>query len=209
MNRFLIDLARRILPPHRREWGDAMQAELATISDRREATGFALGCLWAALSERITAMKMIVAVGRLGVGLVSLLTGGLFLICLPNAVMIMLGLQPDSFHDMLIRHHHMRAAADHVRAYPYMLAFASLMAVSYIGAGIFLIRWQPRPFAVFCALAALPAVGLTLAGLFLRVSGQPLSYAWPFIPLTLLVVAAVFLDWLSREPARDHFIPAE
>lgn len=48
--RGLLAAARRILPAGRREWGDAMQAELAHLSGFA-ATSWALGCMLAAIRE--------------------------------------------------------------------------------------------------------------------------------------------------------------
>lgn len=47
----LVRAAMRLLPPARRDWGRAMQAELAAIEGAGPALGFALGCLGTALRE--------------------------------------------------------------------------------------------------------------------------------------------------------------
>jgi hypothetical protein len=186
MSRFLIDLAVSILPPHRRDWGEAMRAEFAAIPNPREAFGFALGCLWAALSERITVMKLITAIGRIGVGLVTLAYSSVFLMGAFN-----LWLHPGG-------------GAVFGNNIPVLMTWILAMGFTHAFAGFFLIRWRPKLFAVFCALAVLPAVGLTLAGGVLNHWHNAASYTWPFIPLTLLVAAAVFLDWLDREPAKPN-----
>src|SRR5688572_13742219 len=43
----LLRIAIAAQPPHRRDWGTAMSAELAAIADRAERWRFALGCSWA------------------------------------------------------------------------------------------------------------------------------------------------------------------
>lgn len=181
MTRFLIDLACRILPPHRREWGDAMRAEFAAIPPR-DALGFALGCLWAALTIRITAMQLITAIGRFGVGIVTLLYSGLFLWGVVNQ----------------LSHTDGRAMFDQ----PLMYAWTLSMGLTHACAGIFLIRWTPKLFFTSCIAACGPVLALTLGGALSRHMPHVLSYAWPCVPLALLVTAALFLDWLSREPQR-------
>ncbi len=102
---------------------------------------------------------------------------------------------------MLLRHHHLEAARDHIAAYPFMLVFALLMGAGYAGAGLFLILWRPRLFTAFCLVATVPAAGLTLCGVF-NSPGPLYAYAWPFLPLALLVAAALTLSWLDRTPRR-------
>jgi hypothetical protein len=179
--RRLIDLAARLLPPHRRDWAEAMRAELAIIPPA-EQYGFALGCLWTALCERINLMKAFVALGRWGVGLVTTLFGAFFGLELFNG----------------LTHAELR---DHGFPWLWLLPWASLMAISYVAAGVSLILWRPRLFTAACALALLPAVGLTLIGALNHIPRVD-SYAWPFAPLALLIVAAAFLSWLDRKPQK-------
>jgi len=42
-----------LLPPHRKEWADAMFNETAYIESRREAVQWILGCTFIALRERL------------------------------------------------------------------------------------------------------------------------------------------------------------
>ena len=62
-------LAVRALPAERREWGLAMQAELAAIEDAAERRGYALGSAWAVLARPGTLLRLGAAPA---VGLVSL-----------------------------------------------------------------------------------------------------------------------------------------
>jgi hypothetical protein len=50
---WLLRLTARLLPPHRKEWGDAMHREIDAIESPRAARAWARGCAWAALTERI------------------------------------------------------------------------------------------------------------------------------------------------------------
>jgi len=49
----LLRIAARLTPPDRRIWAQAMHAEASRIEDAREALGFSLGCLRAALGLRV------------------------------------------------------------------------------------------------------------------------------------------------------------
>ena len=177
--RRLIDLAARLLPPHRRDWAEAMRAELSILPPA-EQYGFALGCLWAALCERINLMKAFVALGRWSVGIVTILYGAFFGLELFNG----------------LTHAELR---DHGFPWLWLAPWASLMAVAYVAAGVSLILWRPRLFGAAGALALLPAVELTVFGV-MNHAPRVLSYAWPFAPLALLVIASAFLSWLERDP---------
>lgn len=50
----LARFAIRILPPHRKDWAEAMFNELAYIESRRLASFWVLGCAWLAIRERIS-----------------------------------------------------------------------------------------------------------------------------------------------------------
>lgn len=197
----LLELAARLLPPHRRDWADAMRAEFACIAPE-DGNSFALGCLWTAICERISPMKTLITAGRWSVGLVTLLYSGFFLLCAGNAVAVITGQKTDPFEQMLIRHHHVEAAQAHAQAAPYIAIFLVLMGLSHLGAGLCLTRWTPKWFAGFCLLALFPALGLPLWGT-INNAGPVLSYAWPFLPLGLLIGAALILwrlDLRIRRP---------
>lgn len=46
-------LAIRLLPPHRKEWGEAMLNEAAYIKSRAAASRWVLGCVLTAIGERV------------------------------------------------------------------------------------------------------------------------------------------------------------
>ena len=65
----LLAAAVRVLPAGRRDWGRAMQAELAAIEDRSDRRGFARGCLLAAAHEFHLlrgVLHLLVVLGTLG-----------------------------------------------------------------------------------------------------------------------------------------------
>ncbi len=182
--RHILRLATAILPPHRRAWGEAMQRELDVIDAPRDALTFALGCLWAACSERISLMTLFVSIGRWGVGLVTIAYGATYLYFLKG----------------------LWAARDDLPySLPFITAWMILSGLSHITAGTFLIRWRPRVFAWACAACAIPAAALIVHGLshHTLTSAMPLlSYGWQLVPLAMLVIAAAFLWWLGQTPKR-------
>jgi hypothetical protein len=61
----LIRYALAIVPPERRDWAEAMRAEVAHLPDPTALT-FAWGCLWAAIRARAASPATIVQVARWG-----------------------------------------------------------------------------------------------------------------------------------------------
>ena len=185
---FLTRLAARILPDHRRTWGEAMTAEVAAIDHPRDALLFAAGCMWAALSERITFMKAFVFIGRLGVGAVTILYGSLFIRFLISALL----------HD--------RPTTEF--PYPFLLLWQGAMGLSHIAAGLFLMFWRPNAFRYACIAAGLSGLPLVVFGLVFTVMGKVtdntmvISWAWPLVPVAMLAGAAWLLAWLEREPKK-------
>jgi len=70
----LLDHAAKVMPAARRDWAQAMRAELTVITSADDALAFAAGCVWAAYRERISPMRIALLAGRLAVAVVSLLT---------------------------------------------------------------------------------------------------------------------------------------
>ncbi len=175
----LVRLAARILPDHRRAWGEAMAAEVTAIDAPRDALLFAAGCLWAALSERITFVKAFVFAGRLGVGLVTLLYGLAFLYFMNNG----LGRDSPPLH------------------LPFLLGWQAAMGIGYLAAAGFLVFWRPRPFLWACVVAAIPSLGLTILGLVNK-TPSIIAFAWPVVPLVMLMGAAWLFAWLEQEPKK-------
>lgn len=183
-------LAARILPGHRRAWGEAMAAEVAAIDNPRDAIVFAAGCLWAALSERITFMKAFVFAGRFGVGLVTVLYALSFLYFTSN------GLGRDNPPPHL----------------PFLLGWQVSTGLSHLAAAGFLVFWRPKPFLWACAAAAVPASALTIFGLTGMIMGKlapgtmVISFAWPFVPIAMLMGAAWLFAWLEQTPKKPVYV---
>ncbi|ESQ90260.1 hypothetical protein [Asticcacaulis benevestitus] len=193
----LTHLTLRLLPEHRRIWGEAMAQEARLIETEFEAIEFTLGCLWTATQERIKHMTNLVNIGRWSIGIVTALYGAFFLKCFGNFVAIALG-SPDPYYNMLIAHHHAEVAADYLAWQPFTALFLFCMGISHLVAALFLIRWNVRRFTLACLGATLPGIMLLTFGL---TRGLPaLSVAWPFFPLLLLTCAALALWRMANRP---------
>jgi len=201
LQKIIIDYALRTLPAHRADWGNAMKCEFEQIESSSEAFDFAIGCAWAAIQERTTVMNAITSVGRWGVGAVTVLYGAYFLWAAANCVGVLFG-QQDPYYQMLIDHHHFDAAADHVKALPYILLFNLVMGVSNVAAALFLVRRNTKPFVIACAGVGMAGVTLTAIGLANGATlGTILTWAWPLVPLSMLVCAFCALAWISNRYA--------
>ena len=93
--RSLLTLAVRLLPPQRRDWGQAMLAELDQLQDRWARWRFALGCVRVALAPPRAApppglvVQAAIVVGAAGVGLgISLVSPALQLFAMLFAVLL-------------------------------------------------------------------------------------------------------------------------
>ena len=200
----LTNLTLRLLPEHRRVWGEAMAQEVRLIETEHEAIDFVLGCLWAATQERIRHMTTLVNIGRWSAGIVTALYGAFFLRCFGKFVAIAMG-QPDPYYNMLLANHHAEAAADYQAYLPFTALFLLCMGVSHIAAVLFLIRWNARRFIFAYIGTTLPGITLLTFGL---TRGLPaISVAWPFFPLALLTCAAFVLWRIDNRP--PHSLLAE
>ena len=201
ITREILRLAAAILPAHRKPWGQAMLREVDFIEPATEAISFALGCLWAACSERISLMKLIVAIGRWSVGLVTIAYGAVMGLGVWFFSTILLGLTHDRYYDLLVAGHQTDAAVMRLHSYGFMLAHDMLETISYIVAGVFLIRWRVRPFIWSCLAAVMGPVMMMSFGVY---SSSPIytSYFTSFIPWIMLLAAALFFWWLEQSPKR-------
>jgi len=56
----------RSMPAERRDWAEAMCAEIDHLDSDRAALGFALGCVWASGLQSLRSVKALVVLGRYG-----------------------------------------------------------------------------------------------------------------------------------------------
>lgn len=68
--------AAAVMPEARSDWMAGMRAELLAINNREEALAFAAGCVLTAYQQRISPVRIALAIGRFGVTAVTLLTAG-------------------------------------------------------------------------------------------------------------------------------------
>lgn len=181
-------LAARILPARHHVWGEAMTAEVAAIDNPRDALLFAAGCLWAALTERVTFVKAFVFAGRLGVALVTSLYGLSFLYFLSNG----------------LRH---ETPPSHLAI---LISWQGAMGLSHLAAAGLLLLWRPKPFLWACAAAAISAIALPVFYVVDMIAGKippnvtvpVIAWAWPLVPLVILMGAAWLFAWLEQEPKK-------
>ena len=196
-------VAVHILPATRKGWGCAMQQEGTSIASEREALGFALGCLWAAIGERVNTVGVVVSVGRLGVGAVTAAYGLFHLQCFSHAVAILAG-APDAFYNMLMANHHLAAAAAYRANFPMMMLYLASMGLTNLAAALYLVHWRPRHFCLAGLGVAVTSVMVTAASLAsdweASVGWRLMDIGWQFIPLALLAGAA----WIFGVLATRH-----
>jgi|GEM_PF-1578905 len=65
-------------PPERREWAEAMRAEVDHLPDS-DAAAFAAGCLWTAVRARVDSAGFVLGAARWGLVLAAILWAGLHL----------------------------------------------------------------------------------------------------------------------------------
>ncbi len=196
----VMNWAVRLMPPGRQGWAEAMRQEFAAVAevDRLE---FAFGCLWAAMRERIDAVQMIVAVGRWGVGLVTLVYAGLHLFGAAWVTSVLLG-GPDHYHDLLIAHGHLKAAADLQASRPWLLLYLVPMGVGNLLAAVFLVWWRPNLFMAGCAVVAMTTAASMAGPLVTGHLHNGTLYGWQFVPLFMLVGAAALLAWVASRKSK-------
>lgn len=180
---WLMARAVRWMPVRRRTWAEAMQAEFDVITES-ERLGFATGCLWAALTERIDLMGALVSVGRWGVGAVTAAYGAFHLWCLANA----LGQMADgTVH-----------AHDQWTWGVWLSLYLAGMGAGNMVAAIFLVRWRPMLFWLGCAIVAVTAGALTIFDVMQFGLGTRMVLGWQFVPLAMLAGAGVLLAWMAK-----------
>lgn len=186
---WLMEWAVRWMPPDRQDWGLAMRREFYAVAGE-DRLGFAAGCLWAALRERIDAMQMWVAIGRWGVGLVTAAYAGFHLWGLGYMLthLVRGGFVFDA-----------RLAATY--GTPAWLAGIMIymlgMGAGNLLAAVFLVWWRPKGFMAGCALVALTAGVFTVVGIAHYGMGKTI-WGWQFVPLFMLAGAAAVLAWAAN-----------
>ncbi len=193
---WLMVRATGLMPVERQAWAEAMRQEFEAVAPA-DRLGFAAGCLWAAMRERIDAMQMGVTIGRWGVGLVTAAYGALHLFGAISVLNIMLT-GHDHYRDLLLAHGHTEAAAQLQASRPGLVLYLVLMAAGNLVAALFLVRWRPRLFWLGCAIVAVTAGVPAIYGMAKTGLDTGTVWGWQFVPLAMLAGAAVVLAWMSR-----------
>ena len=74
--------AAAVMPASRHDWAAGMRAELLAINAPSDALAFAAGCVLTAYQQRILPVRIALAIGRLGVIAVTLLTAAVHIVFL-------------------------------------------------------------------------------------------------------------------------------
>jgi len=175
----------RIASDRRRTWAMAMQREL---QDADDPLSWAAGCLLTLLIERLQPMQTLVTAARWFVAAVTAAYAAFHFKMAWNGAMVLMG-GPDWYYDKLIAWGHPDQAEGYQQAQPFIFAYMLLIGITHLGAAIFLVRWRPKAFYAFLAVAAV----MVLAFTGLRVI--------PFQagPLALLAAAACVLALMNRK----------
>ncbi len=197
---WLMRRATGLMPPERRAWAEAMKAEFGAVTNR-ERLGFAAGCLWAAVRARLAAVSTWVAFGRCGVGLVTAIYAAFHLFGMAWVTGILLGGQ-DSYHDLLVAHGHVQAAARLHESRPWLALYLAGMGIGNMMAAVFLVWWRPNLFMAGWAMVALTVAVATVGGIMTSGIGTGTLWGWQFVPLVMLAGAAAALAWAADRRRR-------
>jgi len=188
------------MPSKRQAWAEAMRTEFNAVATA-DRLSFAAGCLWVAVRERVHTVQMLVTIGRWGVGLVTAAYAGFHLFGGLWVLSILFGGR-DGYHDLLVAHGHLQAAANLHASRPGLAMYLLCMAAGNLLAAVYLVRWRPRLFMLGCALVAAVIV-VSLTGPFLsgHLNNRTI-YGWQFVPLAMLAGAAALLAWIANRKSR-------
>ena len=175
-----LEVVARFLPASRREWGEAMRAELATLERASDRRGFALGCTRAALLPGAATPAAVRSLA--GVGVAALILAGEYaltrvtgqLIALVPVLVLLAWLGRRQSYFGPVRPDRVTRA---VRSGGYALVAACLVALIVAEGGSGLsrhdsLRWAP---AFTLALTLVTAAFLAMTARGSRVSGTPLA----------------------------------
>ena len=163
----ICEAASRVLPSSRRQWGDAMIADLGYVDDDDEALTYATGCLLAAFVERFRDFDTRFAAGLWSVAVVTGLFAMIHVVCAAHGVRVLLG-APDAMLDALRQSGGMNdvVVARFESARPVVIGCFFILGFMHAAAGWFLIRAEFKRFLfAWCAalLVAVVAVAIQLS----------------------------------------------
>jgi hypothetical protein len=190
-----------VLPPGREEWGSAIRAEAEHIQELPEAIVFSVGCIGAALNERVRHVPTLTLTGLWSV---ALLTAGLALFelgCAARGAAIALG-APDPYLEALLKGSPAERASGiaYRAATPAMAVCLLTLGLAQVLGAFYLIQRKWRRFvlsswaALACSLilgciiiwigVGAPAIAIHLAALLLQAVAVPLLWQLsPPVPL--------------------------
>ncbi|WP_297513281.1 hypothetical protein [uncultured Caulobacter sp.] len=206
--------AAAVMPPRRRAWIEAIQAELPAITDEREALAFALGGVLTAYRERISPMRLVLLITRLSIAAVTIATAIVHAAFPAYFLAVFVDLKLNGMSGWAGRFHMWRGrtvgeAMGLMGTMPLWHLAAFLLLAGALGAAAWsLARWNPRRLMLAIATGAAVAVANELA---LRLSWplpfvvHPTVFWLDYVAFALLAAAGGAIWALSRqraEPAR-------
>lgn len=198
--RALCDLAARVLPRARKEWGEAMKAELDHVDGRASGFVHARGCLVAAVKERARDFDTLFAAGLWSVALATTAFALSHILCAARGVSVLLGWNRDRFLAVLLRGDHAGTANAYLSARPYVIAFLFALGFAQLAVARFLVRANLGGFAIAAVVAAM----LAAAGVAFQLSivwmpdGVPSEF---FAPLVQALAVPALLLWSNGRHA--------
>jgi len=208
----LIRHAAAVMPSSRRDWTAAMRAEVSAIEDPKQALAFAAGCVLTAYQQRISPMRIALAVGRFGVTIVTLLTAGVHIAFLLYWLAIIHDLKTNGMNGWAGRFPMFKGlSVDQVMQGIGLLPVWHVSALVAITAAFALSAWMmaTRRFKAVAVTAGAGLVINTANALAMQATSGPYlvhhEIAWLYsLAYALLVMAALVFGgadrWLARRP---------
>lgn len=208
----LMQHAAAVMPEPRRNWMAAMRAEVSEINDPRAALAFAAGCVLTAYHQRISPMRIALALGRFGVTVVTLLTAGVHIAFLLFWVAIIEDLKTHGMNSWVGKFPVFKGlSAQEALQGIGLLPVWHVSALVAITAAFALSAWMmaTRRFKAVAVTAGAGLVINTANALAMQATSGPYlvhhEIAWLYsVAYALLIMAALVFGgadrWLARRP---------
>lgn len=199
----LCKFAIRVLPPGRKPWGAAMEAELHFIDDDRAGVSYATGCLVSAVRERLSDFETRFGAGLWSLAIVSAAFALFHIQCAARGVEVLLG-RPDGFLASLVRGGRADAALieRYQSAMPVVIACLFCLGAAHLAAAYCLVRGQLRAFLVTWCFALLIAVSAVAIQLSIVSTGGELPSEFMALLIQAIALPALLIWSHAR---RAHF----
>ena len=193
----LCHVASRLLPARRRSWADGMLAELSYADDARAALSFAVGCLLAALRERLRDADTHIIAALWTIAVITAFYALVRLACAVRGVAVLFGAR-DGMLDALLRHQAPPTVlAGYETARPIVIGCFLALGFAQFATAWFLSRRQFRSFATAWCIALLIAGVAVAIQLSIIPSGAGVPSEFHALLMQAVAVPAL-LVWSHR-----------